>query len=84
MSLLGIRVLWTIKFEYLNCQFSTPRVELDPDRHRKDITVSNSSADFYNLNYNKEYTPIVIMKVSEVAIPDYGDSLLFGGNTNTW
>ena len=64
-ELLGIRVTWTIKSEYLDCQFTTLRVELyisDPVAEvGEDISVSNRTADFSSehLDCNKEYTPRV-------------------------
>ena len=33
VSLLGIKVLWTIKSEYLNCQLLNLRVQLNPGQH---------------------------------------------------
>ena len=80
MSLLGIRVLWTIKPEYLvNCQLSNLRVELNPGQHSGDVTVSDSSADFYNLDCNEHYTPRVTAIVSGIQIQDTGDRLFYGG-----
>ena len=81
VSLLGIRVLWTIKSEYLNCHLSSLRVELNPGQHSRDITVNNRSADFYNLDCNEQYTPRVIAVVSHVRIQDIGDRLFYGGMT---
>ena len=37
-ELLGIRVEWSIKPEYLGCQFTTLRVELNNDEVGKDTT----------------------------------------------
>ena len=48
-ELLGIRVTWIIKSEYLDCQFTALRVELyisGPVEVGKDIRVSNRTADF--------------------------------------
>ena len=81
VSLLGIRVLWTIKSEYLSCQFSNLRVELNPGQHSRDTTVSDSSADFYNLDCNEQYTPRVTAVVSAIEIQDIGDSLFYRGMT---
>ena len=81
MSLLGIRVLWTIKSEYLNCQFSSLRVQLNPRGPSRDITVNDSLADFYNINCNTEYTPNVRVIAFGFAVQDFGDSLFFGGIT---
>ena len=83
VSLLGIKVLWTIKSEYLNCQFSNLRVELNynSNQHSRDITVIDSSADFYNLVCNEQYTPRVTAVVSAIEIQDIGDSLFYRGMT---
>ena len=43
ISILGIRVLWTITSEYSNCQLSNLRVELNLGQHSRDITASDSS-----------------------------------------
>ena len=77
--------MWTIKSEYLICQFSSLRVELNPGGHRRYITVDNSSADFYNLDCNTEYTPSISASVlvSGIRTREDGDSLFFGGNTNS-
>ena len=37
-ELLGIRVIWRIKSEYLGCQFTTLRVELNNSEAGKDIS----------------------------------------------
>ena len=83
VSLLGIRVLWTIKSEYLNCPFSNLRVELNLGQHSRDITVKNVNrlADFYNLDCNEQYTPRVTAIVSTTEIQDIGDRLFYGGMT---
>ena len=81
VSLLGIKVLWTIKSEYLNCPFSNLRVELNSYQHSRSITVSDSSADFYNLDCNEQYTPRVTAIVSAIEIQDIGDSLFYRSMT---
>ena len=81
VSLLGIRVLWTIKSEYLNCQLSNLRVQLNQGQHSTDITVNNTSADFYNLDCNEQYTPRVTAIVSATEIQNIGDRLFYGGMT---
>ena len=64
-ELLGIRVTWTINSEYLDCQFTTLRIELyisgPVAEVGKDISVSNRTADFSSdhLDCNEEYTPRV-------------------------
>ena len=86
VSLLGIRVMWTIKSEYLNCHFSNLRVELNPGQHSRDVTVNDSSADFRNIDCNEQYTPRVTADaVSEIGIQvqDTGDNLFFAGLTFT-
>ena len=81
VSLLGIRVLWRIKSEYLNCQLSNLRIELNPGQHRRDITVSDSIADFYNLTCNQLYTPKMTATVIGIQIQDIGNMLLYGSMT---
>ena len=73
VSLHGIKVLWTIKSEYLSCQLSNLRLELNPGQHSRDITVNNRSADFYNLDCNEQYTPRVTAVVSATEIQNIGD-----------
>ena len=81
MSLLGIRVSWTIKSEYLNCRFSILNVSLndDQDMINRGITVNDSSVDFFNLDCNEQYTPRVTAKVSRTERGDTGDSIFYGG-----
>ena len=79
VSLHGIRVLWTIKSEYLNCQFSSLRVELNPGELGKDITVNDNSAEFLNLHCNRQYTPRVRATVRGIEVKDDGTKLLYGG-----
>ena len=78
MSLLGIRVNWTIKSEYLNCQFSSLRVELNSGERTKDITVNDTSADFYNLDCNRQYTPKVRGTSGGISSSDIGNMVFFG------
>ena len=78
VSLLGIRVNWTIKSEYLDCQFSSLRVKLNSGERTIDITVNDSSADFYNLICNKEYTPKVRGIKGGVSGSDIGNLVVFG------
>ena len=77
MSLLGVRVLWRIKSEYLNCQFTSLRVQLNSIQ-QTDVTINDSSADFYNLDCNTWYIPRV-RGVSAAAYTDVGDRLFYGG-----
>ena len=59
-KLLGIRVEWSIKPEYLNCQFATLRVELNDAEVVKDISANETFKDFSEasgrLDSNREYT----------------------------
>lgn len=86
VSLLGIRVLWTVKPEYSRCYFTQMRVELYPGPHTIIISevstadVHDSSADFLNIDCNREYTPRVVAVISENhQIQDTGDALFYGG-----
>ena len=65
-ELLGIRVEWRIKPQYLGCQFTTLRVELSPGQVGRDISVTDRTADFNNeqLDCNTQYTP----KVHVIAV----------------
>ena len=58
-ELLGIRVMWRIKSEYLGCHFTTLRVKLyinsghqQAAEISKDISVSNRTADFVNEQFD--------------------------------
>ena len=85
VSLLGIRVLWTVKPEYSRCYFTQMRVELYPGPHTiiiNEVTadVRDSSADFFNIDCNREYTPSVVAVISkDRQIQDTGDTLFYGG-----
>ena len=84
-ELLGIRVMWRIKSEYLDCQFTSLRVELyisGPEAEvGKDISVSDRTVDFSSdhLDCNEEYTPrmravhdssgIFITQITDNGIP---------------
>ena len=80
VSLHGIRVLWTIKTQYLNCQYSSLRVELNSGELGKDITVSDNSAEFLNLDCNRQYRPRVRAVVSHFVIEDHDAQLFYGGS----
>ena len=64
-ELLGIRVTWRIKSEYLGCGFTTLRVELyisgPVAEVGKDISVSDRTIDFSSDHFdcNERYTPRV-------------------------
>ena len=68
---LGIRVMWSIKPEYLNCQFSILRVELNDNEVGKDISVNETFKDFSeasdHLDCNKQYTPKVKLLAQEYS-----------------
>ena len=76
---LGIRVEWSIKPEYLCCQFTTLRVELNDNEHGKDISGSERVKDFSSdlLDCNRQYTPRVIAVVSGISKSDYGAPLFY-------
>ena len=61
VSLLGIRVMWSIKPEYLGCQFTSLKVELNNGEIVKDINVTDRSAEFFSdrLDCNRQYRPRV-------------------------
>lgn len=82
VSLLGIRVSWTIKSEYLNCQFSRLEVWLNRGQHviKRAITVNDTSANFFNLDCNQQYTPRVTANVLGFQIQDTGDSIIYRGS----
>ena len=79
VSLHGIRVLWTIKSQYLNCQFESLRVELSPLELGKVITVNDSSAEFLNLDCNRQYRPRVRAVKNKFATEHRGAQLFYGG-----
>ena len=88
--LFGIRVEWKIKSEYLGCQFTTLRVELNPGQDGRDISVSERTVDFNNeqLDCNTHYTPrmraVITVKANTVNIiskTEDGASLFYGGKT---
>ena len=80
-ELLGIRVEWSIKSEYLHCQFTTIRVELNNDEVGKDISVTDRAAKFSgdHLQCNRQYTPKVKGVLSKTLIMDNGATLSYAG-----
>ena len=80
VSLLGIRVMWSIKPEYLGCQFTILRVELNTGELGKDINVTDRSADFFSnrLDCNKQYRPRVRADLSGFKA-DNGSMVFYGG-----
>ena len=89
-ELLGIRVMWTIKSEYLGCWYTTLRVELYVSgpvaEVGKDISVSDRTVDFSSdhLDCNEQYTPRVravhVSSTSTVAVTDNGVRVIYRGN----
>ena len=81
VSLLGIRVVWSIKPEYLSCQFASLKVELNFGELGKDINVTDRSADFFSnrLDCNRQYRPRVRANLSGRFKTDDGISVFYGG-----
>ena len=77
---LGIRVMWSIKHENLDCQFATLRVELN-NEVGKDISVDETFKDFSevhdNLDCNRQYTPKVTATFSDFSKSDSGAMLFY-------
>ena len=63
---------------YLNCPSFSLTVYLLPGGHSRDITVNDSSAEFYNLDCNREYTPNLRGAVGGVSSSDNGNLVFFG------
>ena len=93
-ELLGIRVEWSIKPEYLGCQYADDsKVELNPGPIVRDIGVgiTDGTADFSNenLDCNAQYIPTVIAVVdtdpgppiSRISRIESGASLFYRGKT---
>ena len=58
------------------------RVELNSGEVGKDITVNDSSAEFLNLDCNRQYKPRVrVTKVFHFEIADHGSQLFYGGTS---
>ena len=89
-ELLGIKVMWRIKSEYLGCWFTSLRVELyisGPEAEvGKDIIVSDRIVDFSSdhLDCNEQYTPRVravhASSTSTVPVTDSGVQVIYRGN----
>ena len=87
-ELLGIRVEWRIKPQYLGCRFTTLRVQLNSGQVGRDISVDDRTADFNNeqLDCNTQYTPTVRAMISEfrninISKRDHGTPLPYRGKT---
>ena len=66
----------------LYCQYSSLRFELNSGEVSKDITVSDNSAEFLNLDCNSQYRPKVRAVFSYIAIEiDFGTQLFYGCST---
>ena len=83
---LGIRVMWAIKPEHLDCQFTTLRVELNYNV-AKNISVHETFKDFSeasdHLDCNREYTPRVRAISSGIprARTESAATLFYGSKT---
>ena len=85
-ELLGIRVEWRIKPEYLGCQFTTLRVELNNNEVGKDISVNEGFKDFSSadrLDCNTPYRPRVRVVLPGISRSDYGAPLFYSGKINS-
>ena len=84
-ELLGIRVMWRIKSEYLGCQFTSLRVELNDNEIGRDISdVSTDTAEFDNeqLDCNRQYRPRVRRRsLSQIESVENGIPVFYGGNS---
>ena len=86
---LSIRVMWSIKPEHLDCQFTTLRIELNDTEVGKDISVNETFKDFSeahdNLDCNRWYTPRVRAAISS-GIPrarsESGATLFYGSKAH--
>lgn len=79
VSILGIRVLWRISSVYTrSCQYPQIRVEINPGGHAKEVTVSDTSAEFFDLECNKWYIARVqsIFDAPEIDSRDIGAPLI--------
>ena len=78
---LGIRVMWSIKPEHSDCQFTTLRVELNNNEVGKDISVHETFKDFTeahdDLDCNRHYAPKVTANFSGLSKSDSGAMLLY-------
>ena len=89
-ELLGVRVTWRIKSEYLGCRFTTLRVELyisgPVAEVGKNISVSDRTVDFSSdhLDCNEQYTPRVravhVLSTSTTTVTDNGVQVVYRGN----
>ena len=86
---LGIRVMWSIKSEHLDCQFATLRIELNGNEVGKNISINETFKDFSEtsdrLDCNRWYTPRVTAinsRIIRIKI-DSGATLFYGSKTQT-
>ena len=88
-ELLGVRVRWSIKSEYLGCQFTTLRVELNNNEVGKDVSVNGTFKDFSeaggdHLDCNRQYRPRVrAVNISNIPKSDYGAPLFYSSKINS-
>ena len=83
---IGIRVMWSIKSEYLGCQFTTLRVELN--NVGKDVSANETFKNFYkasdHLDCNSWYTPKVHVRITTSRMSkteiESGATLFYGSN----
>ena len=81
----GIRVMWRINIQYIDCQYIL-RVELNENEVGRDVgnRSTDKSVDFDNeqLDCNREYRPRVRRSLSGIEIYnfDYGIPVFYGGN----
>ena len=82
-ELLGIRVEWRIKAQYLGCRFTTLRIELKPGQVGRDISVNDTTVDFNNeqLDCNTQYTPKMraVTQRLTASKTESGDPLFYSG-----
>ena len=85
-ELLGIRVEWSIKPEYLGCRFETLRVELNDNEVGKNISINEGFKDFSgadHLDCNRQYKPRVRAGILRISPRDYGAPLFYRGKINS-
>ena len=86
---LGIRVMWSIKSEHLDCQFTTLSVELKDNEVGKNISVHETFKDFSeasnHLDCSRWYTPRVRAISSEIprTRTESGTTLYYGSKAHT-
>lgn len=83
VSLLGIRVLWTISSVYTrSCQYQPIRLELHGN-HAREVTVSDTSTEFFNPTNCIHVLPECSrpkFDAPEIDSWDIGIPLIYGGD----